>query len=285
MSVLKSVYQHKLGYALSGGGARGFAHLGALKALEESGLKPDIIAGTSAGALAGVFYADGFHPEEVYELFRKKDFIQFVEVSLPKSGFFKSSRLQKFLKNNLRAKSFEELKIPFISVATDWVNAKTATFFEGKNLVESVVASCSIPIVFQPQYIDGVPYVDGGMFRNFPVSIIRESCKYVIGVNVSQIIPFTEKPNIRNMTQRAFAIMINSNTHIDRELCDILIEPRGINKLTMFDLNHIQKVGKIGYLSAVKTMQEEKSKHLIKRYLRYNELNEMMQEYIKNVKI
>jgi NTE family protein len=285
MSILTPTHQHHLGYALSGGGARGFAHLGVLKALDENGLKPDIIAGTSAGALAGVFYADGFHPEEVYELFRKKDFIQFIEVSLPKSGFFKSSGLQKFLKNNLRAKSFEELKIPFISVATDWVNAKTAAFSQGKNLVECVVASCSVPIDFQPQYIDGVPYVDGGMFKNFPVSIIRKACKYVIGVNVSQIIPFTEKPNIRNMTQRAFAIMVNSNTHIDRKLCDILIEPRGINKLTMFDLNHIEKVGKIGYLSAVKKMQEENSKHVIKRCLRYNKLDEMMQEYIKNVKI
>jgi hypothetical protein len=87
------------------------------------------------------------------------------------------------------------------------------------------------------------------------------------------------------MTQRAFAIMVNSNTHVDRKLCDILIEPRGINKLTMFDLNHIEKVGKIGYLSAAKKMQEEKSKYLIKRCLRYSELGEMMQGYIKNVKI
>jgi len=76
-----------LGYALSGGGAKGFAHLGALRLLEKCGLKPDIIAGTSAGALAGVLYADGYHPDEIADLFRKKEFREFVELTIPKTGF------------------------------------------------------------------------------------------------------------------------------------------------------------------------------------------------------
>ena len=120
MPIFGNSYNHFLGYALSGGGAKGFAHLGALKVLEKSGLKPDVIAGTSAGALAGVFYADGYQPEEIIELFKKRDFRDFVELSIPKSGLLKSTGLHGFLKKNLRAKCFEDLKIPFFSVATDW---------------------------------------------------------------------------------------------------------------------------------------------------------------------
>jgi NTE family protein len=285
MSILQPTYQHNLGYALGGGGARGFAHLGVLKALDESGLKPDIIIGTSAGALAGVFYADGFHPEEVYELFQKKEFLQFAELSLPNAGFLKNSGLCNLLKSNLRAKKFEQLKIPFTSVATDWVRGRTVIFSEGDNLVESVVASCSVPIIFQPQYIDGVAYVDGGVFKNFPVSLIRKECKYVVGVNVSKIAPLAKMMNIRKMSERTFRMMANSNTLLDRDLCDILIEPRGISNLSMFDLKNVEQVGRIGYLTAVKKMQEENAKQITKRCLRYNELGKIVKEYIKNTRI
>ena len=285
MSLLKPNYQYNLGYALGGGGARGFAHLGALKALKESELKPEVIIGTSAGALAGVFYADGFEPEEVLDLFRKKEFMQFIEFSLPKAGFFKTTGLYKFLKNNLRAKSFEQLKIPFISVATDWVNIRTVTFSEGKNLVESVVASCSVPIIFQPQYIDDVAYVDGGVFKNFPVSLIRKECKYVVGVNVAQLTPPLEIGNIKKMSEQTFRMMANANTLPDRELCDILIQPKNINQLAMFDLKNTQEVTNKGYLAAVEEMKKDSAKQVVKRCLRYNELNKMVKEYIKNTRI
>jgi NTE family protein len=285
MSLLKPTYQHNLGYALGGGGSRGFAHLGVLTALDESGLKPHIIVGTSAGALAGVFYADGFHPEEILELFRKKEFLQLAELSIPNAGFLKTTGLYNLLKYNLRAKTFEKLKIPFISVATDWVRGRTVTFSEGDNLIESVVASCSVPIIFQPQYIDDVAYVDGGVFKNLPVSLIRKECKYVVGVNVSKIAPLTGLANIRKMSERTFRMMANSNTLIDRDLCDILIEPRGISNLAMFDLRNIEQVGKIGYLAAKKKIQEEETQYIIKRCLRYNELSGMVREYIRKVRI
>ena len=102
MGVFGKGYDHYLGYALSGGGAKGFAHLGALKVLEKCGLKPDVIVGTSAGALAGVFYADGYHPDEILELFRKREFKEFVEFTIPKAGFLKSTGLHAFLKKNCR---------------------------------------------------------------------------------------------------------------------------------------------------------------------------------------
>ena len=285
MSLLKPNYQYNLGYALGGGGSRGFAHLGVLKALDESGLRPHVLVGTSAGALAGVFYADGFHPDEVCELFKKKEFTQFAEFTLPKSGFFKSSGLQSFLKKNLRAKTFEQLKIPFISVTTNWEQARMVAFSQGDKLIESVVASCSVPIVFEPQCIDGGSYVDGGVFKNLPVSVIRKECKYVVGVNVSRIQPFFEKANIRRIPERTFRMMAIANTLIDRDLCDILIEPQEISQFTLFDLKNVEKITQLGYLSAIKSMEEENFKHIKKRCLRYQELSKVVKDYIRNVKI
>ena len=203
MALFGKSYDHFMGYALSGGGAKGFAHLGALKVLEKCEIKPDIIAGTSAGSLAGVFYADGYHPEEIGELFKKKEFREFVELSIPKAGFLKSTGLHGFLKKNLRANSFEELKIPFYAVATDWNRACTVVFSNGDDLIDAVVASCSVPVVFNPQYIHGNPYVDGGLLKNFPVSVIRKKCKYVIGLNVSLMIPPAKKNNIRNIDRKS----------------------------------------------------------------------------------
>ena len=215
---------------MSGGGAKGFAHLGTLKVLQQYGLEPDVIVGTSAGALAGVFYADGYQPDEIVDLFRKREFREFVSFTIPRTGFLKSSGLQSFLKKNLRAKRFNQLKIPFYAVATNWEKSCFVAFSDGNDLVDSVVASCSVPIIFNPQMINDTPYVDGGVLKNFPVSVIRDVCRFVIGINVSQMIPPVEKKSIRTMVERTFNIMLNSNTIYDKSLCDILIEVPGLEK-------------------------------------------------------
>lgn len=280
MAVFRKSYDHFLGYALSGGGAKGFAHLGALKVLEKCGLKPDVIAGTSAGALAGVFYADGFHPDEIVELFRKKEFREFIEFTLPTAGFFKSTGLHNFLKKNLRSQRFEDLQIPFYAVATDWDRATTVAFSNGDDLVDAVVASCSLPIVFYPQIIHDVPYVDGGLLKNFPVSVIRKKCKYVIGVNVSLILPAPEKHNIRRMLERAFNLMSNSNTLIDKAYCDILIETTGIEKYSMFDLQNQTKIMDAGYHCAALTMSKNESWEVVRKCHRHYQLTKKIREQI-----
>lgn len=284
MAIFSKSYDHFLGYALSGGGAKGFAHLGALKVLEKCGLKPDVIAGTSAGSLAGVFYADGYHPDEIVELFHKKEFREFVEFTLPTAGFFKSTGLHKFLKKNLRAKRFEELQIPFHVVTTDWKRAATVVFSNGDDLVDAVVASCSVPIVFQPQMIHDVPYVDGGLLKNFPVSVIRKKCKYVIGVNVSLILPPPEKNNIRRMLERTFNLMSNSNTLIDKAYCDILIETKGIEKYSMFDLQNQLKIMEAGYHYGVMKMSEEKSWEIVRKCHRHYALTKKVHEQLQRIR-
>jgi NTE family protein len=247
--------KYKLGLALSGGGARGFAHPGALKAIEDSGLKPEIIAGTSAGALAGVFYADGYRPEEIMELFANKDFKEFAEIQIPKVAIFGNSGFRKFLKKYLRAKTFEDLSIPLKVVTTNLDDGKSATFQKGP-LIDPVVASCSIPILFNPVVIDSVNYVDGGLFKNFPVSEIRSECEKVIGVNVSPLVSKKYNKTIMHIAERSYHYMSRNNTLLDRQLCDTLIEMEDLTYYKTFDLVSAEKIFKIGYDHAQKALNQ-----------------------------
>ncbi len=265
--------KHNIGYALSGGGAKGFAHLGAIKALEERRLKPDIIAGTSAGALAGVFYADGFHPEEIVDMFKNTKFKQFVEFTLPTSGLFRARGLQDFIKKNLRARKFEQLQIPFVAVATDWEKGKYVEFSEGDNLVDAVVASCCVPLIFSPIEIDGRHYVDGGVLKNLPASTIKDMCNVLFGVNVAMTMPPEDKNNLKYYAERTFTMMATSNTLTDKKLCNVLIEMEGLSKYWMFDLSHTEDIFKKGYQAAVSKLNERKSTSSIIRAKRFELLD------------
>lgn len=246
---------HKLGLALSGGGARGFAHLGAFKLLEECGLKPDIIAGTSAGALMGSLFADGYSAEEIKALFTDREFSEFTQLQIPKSGIFDTKRFRDFLKGHFRVKHIEELGTPMVIVATDLDNGKSYEFREGP-LVDAVTASCSIPIIFSPVEIGGVHYVDGGLFRNFPVSVIREECERVIGVNVSPLLPQKYKQTLLGIAERSYHYIFQANTLEDRELCDVLIESQQVGLYKTFDLDSIEELAHIGYEAAVRAFEK-----------------------------
>lgn len=258
---------YKIGLALSGGGAKGFAHLGVFKLLEESGLKPDIISGTSAGSLMGVLFADGYSADEIKNMFIGREFSEFAQLQIPKSGLFNYDRFQEFLKRHLRSKRIEDLPIPTVIVATDLDRGCSHEFRSGP-IVEAVTASCCMPIVFSPVLIDGVHYVDGGLFRNFPVSTIREECEYVIGVNVSPLIPQRYKQTLLHIAQRTYHYVFKANAIEDRELCDILIEAKEVGLYKTFDLENINLISEIGYEAAVKAfqkvVQENKHETLIK---------------------
>lgn len=258
---------YKIGLALSGGGAKGFAHLGVFKLLEESGLKPDIISGTSAGSLMGVLFADGYSADEIKNMFIGREFSEFAQLQIPKSGLFNYDRFQEFLKRHLRSKRIEDLPIPTVIVATDLDRGCCHEFRSGP-IVEAVTASCCMPIVFSPVLINGVHYVDGGLFRNFPVSTIRDECEYVIGVNVSPLIPQRYKQTLLHIAERTYHYVFKANAIEDRELCDILIEAKEVGLYKTFDLENINLISEIGYEAAVKAfqkvIQEKKHENLIK---------------------
>ncbi len=278
MSLFNLHNKCNVGYALSGGGARGFAHLGVLKALEERGLKPDIISGTSAGALAGVLYADGYSPEEIFDLFNHTKFKQFIELTFPTTGLFRPTGLHQFLKRNLRSQTFEQLQIPFIAVATDWEKGATVNFSTGNKLIESVVASCCVPLIFAPIYINERPYVDGGIFKNLPASTIRKECRVLFGINVTIVMPPEDRNNLKYVAERTFNLMSISNTVTDKKLCDVLIEAKGIEKYWMFDLSNIDIIYKKGYEYAVNKLKEKKSTNAIIKSKAFKLLNFRKQE-------
>ena len=249
--------EYNIGLALSGGGVKGFAHLGALKALQEEGVYPNIIAGTSAGSLAGVLFADGYEPEEILGLFEDKGFKQFAEFTTPKGGIFKTDRLDQFLKKHLRAKKFEELNIPLRVVATNVEDGKTAIFDKGP-IIPSILASCAFPIVFTPVEIDHNFYIDGGLLKNFPVSVIKNECEHVIGINVNPITQEKYRSSLIYVAERTFHYASNANTIPDRKICDILIEPRKVSQFNMFNLEHNDEIYKIGYDSVKESLKKRK---------------------------
>lgn len=237
---------YKIGIALSGGGIKGLCHAGALKALDELGIKPDIFSGVSAGSAVGALYADGYSPDEIAKLFEDFSFSQLTMIQIPNGGFFKMDSFQKFLTKNLRAKTFEDLKIPLRVVATDLDKGESVTFSSG-NLIEPIVASCSVPVIFSPKIIDGVHYVDGGVLKNFPVSTIRNDCEKVIGINASQQVDVNYKPGILNVASRTYHFMFQANISYDKELCDLLIEPIDIGNYYLFDIEKGREIFELGY--------------------------------------
>ncbi|MCC8154624.1 MAG: patatin-like phospholipase family protein [Tannerellaceae bacterium] len=240
--------------ALSGGGAKGFAHIGVFKLLEECELKPGIIAGTSVGALMGALFADGYSAEEIKDLFSGREFSEFAHLQIPKSGLFDSIRFRSFLKRHIRTKNIEDLSIPLVIIATDLDNGLSCEFREGP-IVEAVTASCSIPIIFSPVVINGIHYVDGGLFRNFPVSNIRGECERIIGVNVSPLIPQKYKQTIFHIAERSYHYMFRANTLEDRLLCDVLIEAEEFGYYKTFDLENVDLIAGVGYEAASKAFE------------------------------
>lgn len=260
----KKAHQYHLGLALSGGGAKGFAHIGVIKALQEQEIRPCVISGTSAGALAGALYADGYDPDEIFDLFKNKTFKQFAELTMPQAGLFKSDRLRHFLKKTLRTQKFENLKIPLKVIATDLTNGKSIVFDRG-NIIEPILASCAYPIVFKPVEINTKYYIDGGLLKNFPVSTIRKECEYIIGINVNPPTLEEYKNSLLYVAERTFHYVSIANTIPDRKICDILIEPKKLSEYNMFNLDNIKDIYNVGYSEAVSDFnKKENSEILIK---------------------
>lgn len=237
---------HKIGYALSGGFIKGFAHLGVMQALLEHDIKPDIISGVSAGALAGVFYADGNEPHKVVEFFSNHKFMDLTSWARTTAGLFKLNDFMDFLNSNLKAKYLEDLKTPLIVTATDLDHGKCVQFRKGK-IAERIAASCCMPVMFAPVTINGTDYVDGGVFKNLPVSIIRKECEKVIAVNVSPIAAKEYKRNVINIAMRSYHFMFRANTFADKEICDLLIEPYGLRGYSNTELEKAEEIFEQGY--------------------------------------
>ena len=259
---------YNIGISLSGGGAKGIAHLGVLKALEEHDLRPEIISGVSAGAIVGALYADGHTPDELCQFFKETKFFNYVKFNLRgvRNGLMSQIRFEEMLDSELRSKTFEELSMPLYINATD-INDGRNVFFSSGPLVEKVVASASVPGFLTPKEIDGHQFVDGGIFNNMPSHIIRSQCRYLIGCHVNPIIHEDHIKDISKVLRRVYDLCIQSSTVQEKAICDLLFEPIEAKNYDIFDIDHSEVIFNVGYSFASRLL-ESKDLNIIHRWLR-----------------
>ncbi len=248
-----------LGIALSGGGALGIAHIGVLKALEENDIKPDIIAGCSAGAIAGALYCSGKSADELLEFVKEIYSFRLVQLRFPTNGWASLGYLRKMLAKHIEADEFEQLHIPLHVTAVN-LNSGQLEVFEKGPLFDPVVASASVPMMFKPVQIGDFYYVDGGLLDNFPVEPLVGKADHIIGVNV---IPNVEVPrkavnNLFGIGIRCFELSVEANTMHGRSHCDILIEPKELHDYRIFQIYKYEEIFQIGYESTINQMDEIK---------------------------
>ncbi|MFP4370751.1 MAG: patatin-like phospholipase family protein [Halanaerobium sp.] len=236
----------KIGIALSGGGVKGFAHLGVLKALEEKGIEADLLAGVSAGAIIGSFIAAGKKPAEVMDLINENDFFDFAKLTLPDRGIFTLDNMTENLEKSLGVKTFEELKIPFYVGAANIEKARMEYFSSGE-LIKIIQASSSIPVLFSPVEINGDLYVDGGLFENLPVNPLLNKCDKLIAVNVMPVNLEEKIESITDIAIRTFQLKTAANAMELREKADIYIEPTGIARYNILNTKYSQELYELGY--------------------------------------
>jgi NTE family protein len=241
--------QWSVGLTLSGGGARGIAHIGVIKALEELNIQPDVISGSSAGALVGVLYAAGCTSEEIYSYIRNKSLYSIVKMGIPDKGMMELGYFRNILKSKLPHNHFDQLRIPFYVAVTNLNKGGCEIVHSGEQLIDYVLASATIPLVFKPIQINGHLYVDGGVINNLPVEPLREKCAVLIGVNVNTVHYIQQVAGIRNVGMRCLDISLMEHVQARLQRCDIAIEPE-LSQYNMFDLHHADAIFEVGYEAA-----------------------------------
>ena len=250
----------RIGLALSGGGARGIAHIGVLRALEEEGIFPDEISGSSAGAIAGALYASGISPERMLDFVKGSSIMKILKVTVPYSGLAKLTYLQEQLERFIESDRFEDLKRKLYITVTN-LNKGRSEVLSGGKLFQAVLASSAIPLVFKPITINGELFVDGGMLNNMPVQpLVDADLDIIIGVNVMPLVEASARTvqSALGVATRCFDLSIQSNTKPNESLCDVVIEPRRVHAYNIFQLNKYKDLEQIGYQATMEKMPEIK---------------------------
>jgi NTE family protein len=221
--VLKPV---KIGLALGGGAARGFAHIGVIKVLEAQGLAPDFIAGTSAGAVVGALYAAGSDGFELQKLAHRLDEAKISDWSLPDRGVLKGELLQQFVNEAVAQRPIEGLKKPLAVVATDLQSGESIVFRTG-NTGMAVRASATVPGVFRPVAINGHEYVDGGLSSLIPVRAARQmGADVVIAVDIGARPGGQPVRGTFDILLQTFTIMGQNLARFELKDADVVIRPQ-----------------------------------------------------------
>ncbi|MGL4632363.1 MAG: patatin-like phospholipase family protein [Leadbetterella sp.] len=242
-----------IGLVLSGGGARGFAHIGVLKAIEELKIPISGISGTSAGAFVGALYSSGLSPEEIYRVILSRGILKSLSFSWSRLGLLSLDKVEKILKEYIPHNTFEKLNIP-LTVCSVQIQKGETVYFDKGELIKPVLGSCAIPGVFKPVMLGGIAYVDGGVGNNFPLEPIDKKYDKTIGVNL--LPQEKEKPvkTAKDIIIKSLMMAIRERSMAKEHLFDVIIRPKNIQNFSEFDIQSAEKLFQVGYETAMETL-------------------------------
>lgn len=216
----------RIGLALGGGATRGFAHIGVIQVLEEAGIKPDLVAGTSAGSLVATMYAAGRSGAELAKVALAMDESAITDWAFPGRGLIRGEALARYVREQTGQRTIEQLPMPLGIVATDLDNGEPVLFRRG-DAGTAVRASSAVPAVFQPVSINGREYVDGGLASPVPVRFARQmGAEFVIAVDISSPPDGNATGDPMRMLLQTFAIMSRSINTFELRDADVVVRPR-----------------------------------------------------------
>jgi len=215
-----------IGLALGGGAARGFAHIGVIQVLEEAGIRPDLVIGTSAGSLVAALYASGKSGAELAALAQAMDEGAITDWSFPGRGLIRGDALARYVREHTGGRRIEQMRMPLGIVATDLDNGQGIVFRVGDTGV-AVRASSAVPAVFQPVRIGSREYVDGGLVAPVPVRYARQmGAQLVIAVDISESPDGAATGDVMRMLLQTFSIMGRSINQFELAEADIVLRPK-----------------------------------------------------------
>ncbi len=253
----------KIGLALSGGGVRGVAHLGVIQALTDHGIKFSHISGTSAGAIAAAFFAQGYAPKEILQIIKEAKLLKLLRPALASAGLVSILNVRFLIEKYIPHNSFQQLKTRVTISSVDLGEGRLVYFTDGE-LDMAILASCCLPGIFKPIIINDHMYVDGGILNNFPVEPLIGNCDLIIGSSCNHLPVVTEIKSFGSLVDRAAMIAINSSLNTHKISCDVVIEPHGLGGYGIFDTDAADEIYMIGYEEGLKTINgNEKLKEIL----------------------
>lgn len=243
-----------IGICLSGGGARGAAHIGVLRALEEHGISPTHVSGASAGSIVGALYAYGHSPKMIWNIIHETEILSVLKLRFG-LGLMDLSKLRIILSEFFAEDNFDSfLKEFFVCVSN--INTGDWEIIRSGGLFQAIEASCAIPLVFKPVKIGEQYYCDGGLLNNLPVEPLKYRCDKVIGVNIVPVYPKQDLDGMFDMAERSIDLVINSNTRLRKQMCDAMIEIKGIEDYPMYDVSKMEEMYELGYEHTLQKISE-----------------------------
>lgn len=236
----------RVGVSFSGGAARGIAHLGVLKALEELQIPVTVMSGTSSGAIVSVFYAAGYKPEEILKLVQETNIARLMRPAFTRFGLMNLDEVEKIFLKHLGDISFEDLQKEVIITASD-VNQGVVVYFSEGKLLKPLLASCSVPLLYRAIEYQNRLLLDGGLLNNMPVECLTDRSDFVIGVHCNPLNHQAKISSVRGMIERTFHLAINNNVQARFKYCDLLIEPPELRNFRILEYSRAEEMFEVGY--------------------------------------